>query len=553
MPDKTVQETPVQAGAGALPDANPASPGPGPGPRPPGRERGMLRSTAVFSVMTFISRIAGYVRDAVTASLFGAGPGMSAFVVAYRIPNYLRRIFAEGSFSSAFVPVLSEMKEKGDDEALQDLLNHVAGALFAVVLVVSALGVLAAPWIARLFLALAPADAETIPLTAEMLRITFPYLVFISMTALAGGVLNTFRHFGLPALTPVLHNLAMIAAMWLLADRLAVPEASMAWGVLAAGVLQVLVLWPAMGRLGLRPRLRFDVRHAGVRKVARLMLPTVFSSSVAQVNVLVGTMFAALLVPAAQSWLYYSDRLTELPLGLFGVAIGTVILPQLSRHHASGDEAGYSKSLDWGLRIVLLIGVPAAVGLALLAEPLTASLFQRRAFTAEDSRMVGVALTAMSVGIPTFMLSKVLLPAFYARQDTRTPMRAAIITVVANVVLTVALVTPLWMMGVAEAHVGIAAASALAGILNAVLLWRYLRRQGLYRAQPGWGRWLLRIGVALVAMTAAVLAIRAHVGAWGVLPMAARWLWLLAAVAAGGGAYAATLLLMGLRPRHLRH
>ncbi|MCF7222596.1 murein biosynthesis integral membrane protein MurJ [Marilutibacter chinensis] len=513
----------------------------------------MLRSTAVFSVMTFISRIAGYVRDAVTASLFGAGPGMSAFVVAYRIPNYLRRIFAEGSFSSAFVPVLSELKEKGDQKALQDLLDHVAGALFAAVVVVSGLGMLAAPWVAQLFLALAPPGTETVPLAAEMLRITFPYLVFISMTALAGGVLNSFRHFGLPALTPVLHNLAMIAAMLLLAGHLEVPEASMAWGVLAAGILQVLVLWPAMGRLGLRPRLRFDFRHEGVRRVGRLMLPTVFSSSVAQVNVLVGTMFAALLVPAAQSWLYYSDRLTELPLGLFGVAIGTVILPQLSRHHAANDEAGYSKSLDWGLRIVLLIGIPAALGLALLAEPLTASLFQRRAFTAEDSRMVGIALTAMSVGIPTFMLSKVLLPAFYARQDTRTPMRAALITVVANVLLTVALVTPLWMLGVAEAHVGIAAATALAGILNAALLWRYLRRQGLYTPEPGWGRWLLRIAVALLAMTVAVVAIRGYVGAWGLLSMGWRWVWLLVAVAAGGAAYAATLLLLGLRPRHLRH
>ncbi|AWV06900.1 murein biosynthesis integral membrane protein MurJ [Lysobacter maris] len=513
----------------------------------------MLRSTAVFSLMTFVSRIAGYVRDAVTASLFGAGPGMSAFVVAYRIPNYLRRIFAEGSFSSAFVPVLSELKEKGDQKALQEVLDHVAGALFAAVVVVSGLGMLAAPWVAQLFLALAPPGTETVPLAAQMLRITFPYLVFISMTALAGGVLNSFRHFGLPALTPVLHNLAMIAAMLLLAGRLEVPEASMAWGVLAAGILQVLVLWPAMGRLGLRPRLRFDFRHEGVRRVGRLMLPTVFSSSVAQINVLVGTMFAALLVPAAQSWLYYSDRLTELPLGLFGVAIGTVILPQLSRHHAAKDEAGYSKSLDWGLRIVLLIGIPAALGLALLAEPLTASLFQRRAFTAEDSRMVGIALTAMSVGIPTFMLSKVLLPAFYARQDTRTPMRAALITVVANVLLTVLLVTPLWMLGVAEAHVGIAAATALAGILNAALLWRYLRRQGLYTPEPGWGRWLGRIAAALLAMTVVVVAIREHVGAWGALPMGSRWLWLLATVAAGGGAYGATLLLLGLRPRHLRH
>src|SRR5690606_13271994 len=332
---------------------------------------------------------------------FGAGPAVSAFVVAYRIPNYLRRIFAEGSFSSAFVPLLSELKQQGDDKALQDFLDHVAGALLAVVVVVSGLGILAAPWVARLFLAFADqSESELVPLTAQMLRITFPYLVFISMTALAGSVLNSFKQFGLPALTPVLHNLAMIGAMLFLAGYLQVPEKALAWGVLLAGILQMLVLWPAMSRLGLRTRFKFNLRHAGVRRVMTLMLPTIFSSSVSQVNLLVGTVFASLLVPAAQSWLYYSDRLTELPLGLFGVAIGTVILPQLSRMHADGDGDGYSRSLDWGLRMVLLVGLPAALGLALLAEPLTASLFRYGKFTPDDTRMVGYALTAMSVGIP---------------------------------------------------------------------------------------------------------------------------------------------------------
>lgn len=513
----------------------------------------MLRSTAVFSAMTLVSRVAGYLRDWLQASMFGAGPAVSAFVVAYRIPNYLRRIFAEGSFSSAFVPVLSELKQKGDEKALQDFLDHIAGALLAVVVVVSGLGMLLAPWIAQLFLLFAGQGAETVPLAAEMLRITFPYLTFISMTALAGAALNSFRQFGLPALTPVLHNLAVIAAMLLLASHLDVPEKALAWGVLAAGILQLLVLWPAMGRLGIRPKFRFNFRHEGVRKVMKLMLPTIFSSSVAQVNLLVGTVFASLLVPAAQSWLYYSDRLTELPLGLFGVAIGTVILPQLSRHHADADAAGYSRALDWGLRIVLLIGTPASLGLALLAEPLTASLFRYGEFTAEDTRMVGYALTAMSVGIPTFMLSKVLLPAFYARQDTRTPMRAAVITVVANVLLTIGLVTPLWKAGFAAAHVGIAAATALAGVLNAGLLWRYLRRQGLYVPEPGWGAWLLRILAGLAAMAAVVVLVRDWAGEWTSLPVLWRWIWLLAAVGAGGVAYGVSLLVLGLRPRHLRH
>lgn len=516
--------------------------------------RGMLRSTAVFSAMTFLSRIAGYLRDWLQASLFGAGPAVSAFVVAYRIPNYLRRIFAEGSFSSAFVPVLSELKQRGDERALQDFLDHIAGALLGVVVVVTGLGIVLAPWIAELFLLFADeSKSDIVPLTAQMLRITFPYLTFISMTALAGAVLNTFRHFGLPALTPVLHNLGVIAGMLVLAGFFDVPEKALAWGVTIAGALQLLVLWPAMARWGLRPRLKFGLRHEGVRRVFRLMLPTIFSSSVAQVNLLVGTVFASLLVPAAQSWLYYSDRLTELPLGLFGVAIGTVILPQLSRHHADADTSGYSKSLDWGLRMVLLVGLPAAVGLALLAEPLTASLFRYGKFETRDTQMVGYALTAMSVGIPAFMLSKVLLPAFYARQDTRTPMRVAVATVIANVLLTIAIVTPLWLHKVPFAHAGIAAATALAGVLNALLLWRRLRREGIYAPEPGWGRWLARIAIGLIAMATVVLAVRGSVGEWSALHGAARWLWLLVAVGAGAAAYGAALVAFGLRPRHLRH
>ncbi len=512
----------------------------------------LLRSTAIFSSMTLVSRIAGYLRDWLQASLFGAGPAVSAFVVAYRIPNYLRRIFAEGSFASAFVPVLTELKQKGDDKAVQDFLNHIAGTLLAAVLVVTGLGMLLSPWIARLFLLFADPDSELVALTAEMLRITFPYLAFISMTALAGGVLNTYRRFGLPAFTPVLHNLAVIAAMLLLAGLLEVPEKALAWGVFAGGALQMLLLWPAMGRLGLRPRFQLDFRHEGVRKVFKLMLPTIFSSSVAQINLLVGTVFASLLVVQAQSWLYYSDRLTELPLGLFGVAIGTVILPQLSRNYADADALGYSKSLDWGLRLVLLVGLPAALGLALLAEPLTASLFRHGRFTLHDTRMVGVSLTAMSFGIPAFMLSKVLLSAFFARQDTKTPMWIAVATVGVNVVLTVALVTPLWMRGVEAAHVGIAAATAGAGILNALLLWHILRKRGLYVAEPGWLRWLARIGLGLAVMAVVVILIRNHVGEWAVLPVLWRWIWLLAAVSAGVAAYGITMLVTGLRLRHLR-
>ncbi|MCI1710317.1 MAG: murein biosynthesis integral membrane protein MurJ [Chiayiivirga sp.] len=521
--------------------------------RTPRRPAGLLRASLSFGSMTLLSRIAGFVRDWLQATTFGTGPAVSAFVVAYRIPNYLRRIFAEGSFASAFVPVLSELRERGDRAAIQDFLDHVAGALLAVVLVVTGVGWLAAPWIARGFLALASGeDAIPVALTAEMLRITFPYLVFISMTALAGGVLNSFRHFGLPAFTPVLHNLTLIAAIAFGAEWFALPEMVLAWGVSLAGLLQLGLLWPALGRLGLRPRLRLQASHPGVRRVFRLMLPTLFSSSVSQFNLLVGTIFASMLVAQAQAWLYYSDRLVELPLGLFGVAIGTVVLPHLSGRHAADDGAGYGASLDWGLRTVLLLGLPAAVGLGLLAEPICATLFQYDAFRVEDVRMTAAAVSAMCVGVPAFMLSKVLLAAFYARQDTRTPMRAAVATVAANIVLTVALVLPLWHAGVAAAHAGIALATALAGVFNAALLWRALSRSGRYVPQPGWTAYLLRLVSATSAMGAVVMAVRAEAGLWSAMPAAGRVLWLGIVVASGAVTFGAVLMLAGWRPRTLR-
>ncbi|GAB3507429.1 murein biosynthesis integral membrane protein MurJ [Pseudoxanthomonas daejeonensis] len=514
----------------------------------------LLRSTAVFSSMTLLSRLAGFGRDMLQATLFGTGGAMSAFIVAYRIPNFLRRVFAEGSMAMAFVPVLNEIKERGDRDALRSFIDHMAGALCAVVMVVCALGMLAAPLIARLF---APGWAdhpELLAQTAQMLRITFPYLLFISMMSLAASILNSTGRFGLPAFTPVLHNLTMIAAMFWLAPRFEVPPVGLAWGVLVAGVLQLVLLWSVLGRLGLRPRLRPGFGHPDVRKVARLMLPTLFSSSVAQVNLIVGTAFASLLAAGSVDWLYYSDRLVEFPLGLFGVALGTVILPHLSRRHAAADAEGYNASLDWALRMALLAGLPAGLGLLLLAEPITATVYNYGHFTSFDTRMAAYSLSAMSLGVPAFMLSKVLAPAFFSRQDSRTPMRAAIWTVVANVVLTVAIVTPLWRNNVPGSHAGIALATALAGMINAWLLWRVLRQSGLYRPAPGWGRFALRLALACGAMAVTVLAARSWIGEWTDLHgVATRVGWLMGVIAAGGACYGLVLFALGLRPRHLRH
>ncbi len=511
----------------------------------------LLRSTAVFSAMTLLSRLAGFARDVLQASLFGASAAMDAFVIAYRIPNYLRRIFAEGSFSSAFVPAYSALKEQGDREAVRDFLDHVAGALCAVVVVVAGLGMLAAPWIAAVFAPGALDEPGQIDQIASMLRITFPYLVFISMTALAGAVLNSHGRFGLAAVTPVLHNVAMIAAMLALAPLFDVPPMALAWGVVAAGALQFALLWPALGRLGARPRFRLDFRHPAVRKVGALMLPTLFSSSVAQLNLIVGTIFASLLVTGSQTWLYNADRLSEFPLGLFGVAIGTVILPHLSSRHAAGDAEGYARAIDWGLRMVLLAGVPAGVGLLMLAEPLASAMFQRGAFSADDAKMTGLALSATAIAVPAFMLTKVLLPAFFSRSDTKTPMRAAVATVFINIGLTAAITTPLWQYGVHGAHAGIALATALAGIANAALLWAWLHRDGLYRTQPGWGRYLLQVLLAAGLMALALGALRGWLGDFTAMAEWPRIVAVLACVGAGAGVYALSLLALGVRPRQV--
>ncbi len=531
--------------------AAPEAPGPS---TPPSRRPGLLRSSAVFSAMTLLSRLAGFARDMLQGTLFGTGGAMSAFIVAYRIPNFLRRIFAEGSMAMAFVPVLNEIKQRGDRAELRRFIDHMAGALFAVVLVVCGLGMLAAPLIARLFAPGWADQPELLAQTADLLRITFPYLLCISMMSLAASVLNSHGQFGLPAFTPVLHNLTMIAAMLWLAPRFAVPPEGLAWGVVVAGLLQLVLLWPALAKLGLLPRLRPSFKDPEVRKVGRLMLPTLFSSSVAQVNLIVGTAFASVLASGSVDWLYYSDRLIEFPLGLFGVALGTVILPHLSRRFAAGDGEGYSQSLDWGLRMSLLAGVPAGLGLLLLAEPITATVYNYGRFTAFDTRMAAISLSAMSLGVPAFMLSKVLAPAFYSRQDTKTPMRAAILTVVANVMFTVAITTPLWLRGVPGAHGGIALATALAGIVNAWLLWRALRRAGLYRPQAGWGRYLLRLGLACAAMAAIVLGLRAWIGEWTAIhgPLH-RVGWLLLVIGAGAAGYVGAMLAGGLRLRDLRH
>ncbi len=528
----------------------------------------LLRSMLSFSAMTFVSRLLGLVREMAIAYAFGANAMTDAFWVAFRIPNFMRRLFAEGSFSTAFVPVFTEVKETRPHAELKALVARVAGVLGGVLLVVTAAGVLGSDWLTAGFSPGAIDEPEKFRLTSQMLRITFPFLLFVSLTALAGGVLNSFHKFALPAFTPVVLNVCMIAGALWLAPRLDVPILALGWSILVAGVLQLLLQFPALARLDLLAWPQWAWRHPDVRRIMKLMLPTLFGSSIAQINLLLDTLIASFLISGSQTWLAQTDRLLEFPLGVFGVALGTVILPSLSRHHVTTDREGFSRALDWGLRTALLIAVPAMLGLVMLAKPILATLFQHGRFTAHDVDMAGLSLAALSLGLPAFALVKVVAPAFYARQDTKTPVRAGVVAMVANMVLNVVFVALLfalwhrpedlaggWLDALARVpglHMALALASTLASYLNLWQLWRALRREGIYAHQPGWTRHLLRLCCACAAMVLVLLAARFAWPDWTAWAAGARVVRLLALVAVAGAVYVVVLIAGGLRLRDLR-
>lgn len=531
------------------------------------RQPTLLRSLVSFSGMTLISRIFGLLRDVAINAAFGANWKTDAFWVAFRIPNFMRRLFAEGSFSTAFVPVLTEVKETRSLAEVRVLVARTAGTLGAVLLVITALGMLFAPQVAVLFSPGAVLQPEKLELTVELLRLTFPFLLFVSLTALAGGVLNSYHRFGLPALTPVILNLCMIAGALWLSRRLHTPILALGWAILAAGVIQLLMQLPALRALDVLALPRWGWSHPGVRRIMRLMLPTLFGSSIAQVNLLLDTVIASLLYAGSQTWLSQADRFLELPLGVFGIALGTVILPTLSRHHVNTDRAGFSRALDWGLRTTLMIACPAMLGLMLLSVPLVATLFQHGRFTSFDTRMAALSVFGLSFGLPAFALVKVVLPAFYARKDTRTPVKAGVAALLANMALNVlllALLFKLWVPAslqqgsiwialsrVPGLHFALGMASAVASYLNLALLWRWLKRVGVYQREPGWGRFLLRLLAACVAMVIALLIGLHFAPDFTQSGLMARVAWLGALVSGGAGVYAAAMFALGFRMREL--
>ena len=512
----------------------------------------LLKSTATVGSATLLSRILGFVRDVILARVFGASGETDAFFLAFKIPNFMRRLFAEGSFSLAFVPVLSEYKAKGDREALRDLIDHVTGTLAAILLVLTAIGIFAAPLVLSIF---APGwllnDRPEFDLSSGMLRITFPYIMLISLTALAGGILNTFGRFLIPALTPVLLNLSLIASALLLAGHLEVPVTALAWGVLAAGFAQLIIQVPALMRLGLIPRPRWGWRHSGVRRIIKLMIPTLFGSSVAQINLLFDSIIATFLVTGSVSWLYYSDRLLEFPLGVFGIALATVILPSLSQKHAKASTEAFSATIDWALRLAVIITVPAAVGLIILAAPILITLFQYDAFLLDDVRMSSYSLIAYAAGLPAFIAVKVLAPGYYARQDTVTPVKIAIGAMVSNMLLNVAFVGLLVFQGFEGPHAGLALASSLAAYLNAMLLYRGLRKREVYRPEHGWPRLWVTVIVASGVMGVLLFFITHDINGWHQANVYLRVKNLTLSIALGVIIYIFSCLVAGLRTHDL--
>ncbi len=502
----------------------------------------LVKSTAMVGSMTLLSRIFGFIRDMVVARVFGAGLGTDAFFVAFKIPNFMRRLFAEGAFSQSFVPVLSEYKTQREHDEVKRLADDVAGSFGAILLLITIIGVLTAPVLIAIFAPGFLDEPGKYDLATDMLRFTFPYIFFISLTAFAGGILNTYGRFGVPAFTPVLLNLVLIGCAVWLAPKMDEPIMALAWGVFFAGLAQLLFQLPFLAKLKLLPRPRFDRKNEGVQKIKKLMIPAIFGSSVAQINLLLDTLIASFLVTGSVSWLYFSDRLVEFPLGVFGIALATVILPSLSKQHAAASAEAFSKTLDWALRWVLLIGTPAMVGLFMLAGPMLTTLFQYGEFSQHDAEMATRSLMAYAIGLQGFILVKVLSPGFFARQDTKTPVRIGIIAMVANMVMNVILVFPL-------AHAGLALATSLSAFLNAGLLYRILRREGVYKPEAGWLKLMLQVLTANCIMAALLWWGAGDLQQWFDWSGLQRAMQLLIWIGAGAAVYFITLLLLGVRFR----
>jgi len=497
--------------------------------------------------MTLISRVLGFVREILLAAAFGAGAGMDAFLVALMIPNFGRRMFAEGAFSQAFVPVFTATKTTGTHAEARDLVSVVMGTLGGFLGIITLVGCLGAPVLVWAFASGFAGDPDKAALSGELLRWTFPYLMFISLTSMAGGVLNAYGRFAVPAFTPVLLNVCLIATIFVDASSVRV----LAYAVFAAGILQFLFQLPSLRKLDLLPLPRWGWHDPRVRRIVGLMIPVLIGSSVAQISLLLNTNLSTHLGDGPVSWLYYANRLMEFPLGIFSIAIGTAILPSLSAQHATQAGAQFSATLDWSLRTLTIIGLPAAAGMVLLAGPLVAVVYGHGRFGAEDVRMTTYALWAYGAAFVGFSLIKVLVPGFYARHEMKLPVRFAMTALAIGMTLSLSLFAINSVVHFPAAHVVLAASTSVTACVNAALLFGRLRRDGVYRPQPGWGVFALRTAAATLAMAAVVWLFAGPLEQWLALNSMRRAARLSALLAAAAAAYFGVLFALGLRPRHL--
>ncbi|HQN64116.1 MAG TPA: murein biosynthesis integral membrane protein MurJ [Methylophilus sp.] len=504
----------------------------------------LLKVLAGVGSMTFISRILGFVRDTLIARIFGAGLATDAFFVAFKIPNLLRRVSAEGAFSQAFVPILAEYKTKRTQNETHSLINHVASLMGVFLLVVTILGMLAAPLIVGVTAPGFVNQPDKFQLTIELLRITFPYILFISLVSLAGGVLNTYSRFQIAAFTPVWLNVSFIVAALFVAPYFDNSIRVLAWAVFVGGILQLLFQWPYLRQLGLLPRYELNWQDEGVKRILKLMGPAIFGVSVAQISIVLNNIFASFLQTGSVSWLYYADRLMEFPTGVLGVALGTILLPSLSKAFAEKTDGEYSQLLDWGLRLTFLLAAPAAVALAVLSLPLVASLFHYGKFSTLDVEMTRQAVIAYSLGLLGLIMVKVLAPGFYARQNIKTPVKIAIFTLVLTQLMNL-----LFVFGLGLHHAGLALAIGLGACVNAGLLYYHLRSHQVYQPLPGWVSFYVKLAAALLLMAVVLYYLSNMAGDWLHMHTMLKLVWISILVVAGATSYFAALYLLGFRPR----
>ena len=511
----------------------------------------IFKSTAVVGITTLISRITGLARDMVYSQMIPVG-ALDAFLVAYKIPNFLRRLFAEGAFSQSFVPVISEYKVKRPHDEVRELIDGVAGTFGAVLFLVTVVGVIAAPLI---ILAFAPGwhgNEDKFQLAVDMLRWTFPYLFFISLTAAFSGVLNSYGSFVVPAITQVIMNVVMIVfAIWI-APHTANPGVTLAMGVFVSGLLQLLFQLPVVMKLGLFRAPRWRPAAEGVRRIGKLMVPGIIGSSMAQVSLLLDTQIASFLVSGSIAWLYLADRIMEFPLGVFSIALATVILPGLSKHHAEASPEQFTGTLDWALRLVILLVSPAAVAMLAFAGPLTATTLGYGEFDAHDVRMSTLALMAYSWGLLGFSLVKVLAPGYFARQDTKTPVRVGLIALGVNMAMNIGVVLPAKYFGFPYPHILLATSTCTSAAVNTALLWRGLVKQGVYKPRPGWGVLLARILFANAVMAALLVWMAGDTASWLATAPLHRAARLAVCIVAAAVAYFAALWISGVRLAQMR-